>query len=89
VENPCGGGLAMSSNKKIELRPDDRDKPSIPEITPPEKKPLSRVQAYLIELEVCFGLLRKVLLEMKEVAFVIVMILFFIWSAVQLFKGIH
>jgi hypothetical protein len=52
-------------------------------------KPLSRVQQYLTELEICLGLLRKVLLELKEVAFVIVMILFFIWSAVQLFKGIH
>jgi hypothetical protein len=52
-------------------------------------KPLSRLQAYLVEVEVCLGLLRKVLLELKEVAFVIVMILFFIWSALQLFKGIH
>ncbi len=52
-------------------------------------KPLSRTQQYLVELEVCLGLLRKVLLELKEVAFVLVMILFFIWSAVQLFKGIH
>lgn len=54
-----------------------------------QDKPLSRLQEYLVELEVCLGLLRKVLLELKEVAFVIVMLLFFIWSAVQLFKGIH
>jgi hypothetical protein len=55
----------------------------------PPNKPLSRLQEYLVEAEVCLGLLRKVLLELKEVAFVIVMLLFFIWSAVQLFKGIH
>lgn len=52
-------------------------------------RPLANLQQYLVELEVCLGLLRKVLLELKEVAFVVVMILFFIWSAVQLFKGIH
>ena len=55
----------------------------------PSNKPLSRLQEYLVEAEVCLGLLRKVLLELKEVVFVIVMLLFFIWSAVQLFKGIH
>lgn len=52
-------------------------------------KPLSRLQEYLVEAEVCLGLLRKVLLELKEVAFVVVMLLFFIWSAVQLLRGIH
>lgn len=54
-----------------------------------EQKPLSRVQEYLVEAEACLVQFRKVLLELKEVAFVVVMILFFIYSAVQLFKGIH
>jgi hypothetical protein len=42
-----------------------------------QSKPLSRLQAYLVELKTCIGLLREVLLEFKELLVVVVLILFF------------
>jgi hypothetical protein len=42
-----------------------------------QPKPLSRLQAYLVELKTSISLLREVLLEFKELLVVFVLILFF------------
>lgn len=54
-----------------------------------DKKPLARLQAYLIESKVCVGLVRELLVEVKELVVVIALILFFVWGVIELFKRLH
>jgi hypothetical protein len=60
--------------------------PSDPEQNQPavEKKPLSRVQAYLIELKTCVILLREVLEEFKGLLVILVLLAVFILEAIHL-----
>jgi hypothetical protein len=52
-------------------------------------KPLARLQAYLVESKVCVGLVRELLVEVKELVVVIALILFFVWGVIELFKRLH
>ena len=52
-------------------------------------KPLGRLQEYLIESKVCVGLVRELLVEVKELVVVIALILFFVWGVIELFKRLH
>jgi len=54
-----------------------------------DKKPLAWLQAYLIESKVCVGLVRELLVEVKELIVVIALILFFVWGVIELFKRLH
>lgn len=49
-----------------------------------ETKPLSRVQAYLIELKTCVILLREVLEEFKGLLVIVVLLAVFILEAIHL-----
>ena len=53
-------------------------------LSTPEKKPLSRVQAYLIELKTCVILLREVLEEFKGLLVTVVLLAIFILEAIHL-----
>jgi len=44
----------------------------------PPKKPLGRLQSFLVELKVVIKLFREVLLEVKELLVVVTIILFFV-----------
>jgi len=54
-----------------------RDEFSTNEIATQEAKPLGRVQRYLVELRVCTGLVRDLLLEIKEFVVIVSYILYF------------
>lgn len=75
----------MSNKDSVEVRPENRDKPSITENKPPEKRPLSRVKAYLIELKTVLVLVREVLEEFKGVLVIVVLLALLIWEAFKLF----
>lgn len=62
---------------------------SLPFDNPPANKPLGRVQLYLIELKTVLVLLREVLVEVKELAVVVALIVFFVWGVIQLFNQLH
>lgn len=61
------------------LFPSDPETPSTV-----EKKPLSRVQAYLIELKTCVILLREVCEELKGLLVILVLLAVFILEAIHL-----
>jgi hypothetical protein len=80
----------MSSNKKVELRPKNREQPSFPKVKPQEKQPLVRVKAFLIELKACVALFRELLVEVKDVLVVATIILFFVLGVYEaLLKLLH
>lgn len=54
-----------------------------------EHKPLQRTQQFLVELETTLVLLRKVLIELKELAFVLALIVLFVWGVWELFNKLH
>jgi hypothetical protein len=61
-------------------------------VPPPEppNRPLGRVQQYLIELRVCTGLCRELLIEIKDLLSITTLILFFllgVWEAVRHILG--
>lgn len=66
-----------------------RDEFSRNEITAQEEKPLGRVQRYLVELRVCTGLVRDLLLEIKELVVIVSYILIFILGVIHLLNGLH
>jgi hypothetical protein len=66
-----------------------RDEFSRNEITAQEAKPLGRVQRYLVELRVCTGLVRDLLLEIKELVVIVSYILIFILGVIHLLNGLH
>lgn len=43
-----------------------------------QTKPLSRLQAYLVELKTSIGLFREVLIEIKDLLVIVTLILFFL-----------
>ena len=51
------------------------------------KKPLARLQAYLIQLKTSVSLLKEVLIEAKELLVILTMILFFILGVVKVLTG--
>jgi hypothetical protein len=66
-----------------------RDEFSSNEITTQEAKPLGRVQRYLVELRVCTGLVRDLLLEIKELVVIVSYILIFILGVIHLLNGLN
>jgi hypothetical protein len=46
-------------------------------------KPLSRLQAYLVETKKCVGLLREILVEIKDLLAILTVILFFIFGVYE------
>ena len=66
-----------------------RDEFSTNEITTQEAKPLGRVQRYLVELRVCTGLVRDLLLEIKELVVIVSYILIFVLGVIHLLNGLH
>ena len=52
---------------------------------PVEKKPLSRVQEYLEELEHCTEKLTSVLLKVKDLAIVAALLSLFLWEVIKFF----
>jgi len=61
----------------------------IKQITAPPKKPLGRVQAYLVELKTCTVLLTDWLKEFKELIIVVSLICFFAWGVIDLIMKLH
>lgn len=45
-------------------------------------KPLSRLQSFLVELKTVIGLLREVLLEIKDLLVVVTLLVFFVLGGV-------
>lgn len=66
-----------------------RDEFSRNDITTQEAKPLGQVQRYLLELRVCTGLVRDLLLEIKELVITLSYILIFILGVIHLLNGLH
>lgn len=54
-----------------------------------KRKPLSRLQEYLVQLKVSITLIRELLIEIKELIVVVALIAFFVWGVIQLFKHLH
>ena len=71
------------------MKPDKREQLVKQQRLDFERRPLSKTQEYLRELRLCVVLFRGVLVEIKDLAEVIGLILFFVWGVFQLIHHMY